>query len=116
ALVSSAGGAKLRLADVAEITDGFEDRPVMNRFDGGRGVFVRVYETGDEKPLEIADALAAYLEELRAGLPPGVDVRMIRDRAEEYRDRLRLLVRNGAIGLVLVLLVLGLFLEARLAF
>jgi multidrug efflux pump subunit AcrB len=40
---------------------------------------------------------------------------MLRDRAEEYRDRLRLLARNGVIGLVLVLCVLGLFLEARLA-
>ncbi len=115
-LLSTAQGAKLRLVDVAEITEGFEDRPVSNRFDGGRGVFVRVYETGGEKPLVIAEAVADYVAQLRSGLPEGVDVRMIRDRAEEYRDRLRLLARNGAIGLVLVLAVLGLFLEARLAF
>jgi len=115
-LVSTGEGAKLRLVDVAEIRDGFEDRPVANRFDGGRGVFIRVYETGDEKPLEIADAVAAYVAQLRTGLPEGVDVSMIRDRAEEYRDRLRLLARNGVIGLVLVMCVLGLFLEARLAF
>jgi multidrug efflux pump subunit AcrB len=114
-LVSTETGAKVRLLDVARIRDGFEDHPVSNRFDGGRGVFLRVYETGDQKPLEIARAVADYVATLRTSLPAGVDVYMLRDRAEEYRDRLRLLARNGVIGLVLVLCVLGLFLEARLA-
>jgi multidrug efflux pump subunit AcrB len=116
ALVSSATGTKVRLGDVAVIRDGFEDRPLENWFNGGRGVFVRVYETGGEKPLEIAAAVRRYLDELEAELPPGVGVEMIRDRSEQYADRLNLLLRNGAIGLALVLCVLGAFLEPRLAF
>ena len=116
ALVSTADGSKVRLHDVAAVGEGFEDIPLENWFNGGRGIFIWVRETGDEKPLEIADALNAYVEQLRAELPEGVDVATIRDRAAQYRERLQLLGRNGLIGLALVLVVLGLFLEPRLAF
>ncbi len=109
-------GTTVRLADIANIVDGFEDRPLLNTFNGGRGIFISVYETGNQKPLEMAAAVHGYLERLRNELPEGVDVRIMRDRSEQYRDRLRLLVRNGLIGLALVLGVLGLFLEPRLAF
>ena len=115
-LVTSDSGANVRLADVATMRDGFVDRPFKNTFNGGLGVFVSVYETGDGKPLDISSSVSAYLEELRPTLPEGCDVRVMRDRAEQYRDRLYLLLRNGGIGLTLVLAVLGLFLEPRLAF
>jgi len=45
-----------------------------------------------------------------------VNVASTIDRAANYEQRLRLLLRNGFIGLVLVLVVLGLFLNLRLAF
>jgi multidrug efflux pump subunit AcrB len=115
-LVSNDSGTDVRVRDVATIRDGFEDRPLQNLFNGGNGIFLSVYETGDGNPLQIAEEVNAYLDGLREELPPGVDVRILRDHAEQYRDRLNLLVRNGALGLVLVLGVLGLFLEPRLAF
>ncbi|MCC6486871.1 MAG: efflux RND transporter permease subunit [Candidatus Hydrogenedentes bacterium] len=115
-LMTNESGTDVRVADVAAIRDGFQDRPLQNLFNGGHGMFVSIYETGDQKPLEIADAVNAYLEELRKELPEGVDVRIMRDRAEQYQERLNLLMRNGLMGLTLVLVVLGLFLEPRLAF
>ena len=115
-LMTNESGTDIRVADVATISDGFEDRPLQNLFNGGHGMFVSIYETGDQKPLEIADAVNAYLEELKKELPEGVDVRIMRDRAEQYRERLNLLMSNGLMGLTLVLVVLGLFLEPRLAF
>lgn len=114
-LVATAEGTKIRVGDVATVTDGFEDRQFENYYNGGRGVFVFVYRTGQEKPLEIAEAVNGYLDRLRAELPEGVDVDVLRDRAEQYRSRLSLLVKNGIIGFALVLGVLGLFLQPRLA-
>ncbi len=115
-LVNSADGVKIRIEDVAVITDGFEDKPFENYYNGGRGVFMWIYRNGDEKPLEIAAAVNAYLEELRPTLPEGVYVEALRDRAQQYESRLNLLAKNGLIGLALILIVLGLFLESRLAF
>ncbi len=51
-----------------------------------------------------------------ATLPEGIDVAILNDRSGYYRQRMNLLIRNGFIGLVLVLALLSLFLEYRLAF
>lgn len=115
-LVTNDSGADVRVSDVAMILDTFEDRQFVNTFNGGQGIFIGVYETGDGNPIEMASEIHGYLDSIRAELPEGVDVRVLRDRAAQYEDRLSLLLRNGLLGLVLVMTVLGLFLQPRLAF
>ena len=56
------------------------------------------------------------MKDIAEDLPPGVGYAINQDRSEIYRQRLDLLLRNGLLGLALVLLVLGLFLDFRLAF
>ncbi|MCL4216837.1 MAG: efflux RND transporter permease subunit, partial [Candidatus Hydrogenedentes bacterium] len=92
-LVASESGSDVHLGDVASIRDTFEDRPMQNLFNGGQGIFISVFESGDQKPLEIARAVNGYIEELEKELPPGAGVHVMRDNAEQYRDRLRLLIK-----------------------
>jgi multidrug efflux pump subunit AcrB len=54
--------------------------------------------------------------EMRATLPEGVQIDLVRTRAEEITGRLDLLLDNGLIGLGLVVLLLFLFLNARTRF
>ena len=68
-----------------------------------------VYRTGDQTPIEISEAVHAYMDELAPTLPAGVQLTASRDRSEMYKDRLDLLLRNGALGLLLVMVTLGLF-------
>ena len=49
-------------------------------------------------------------------VPPGVFLQTWGDRSELLEDRKDLLVRNAQLGLLLVLLSLGLFLNRKLAF
>ncbi len=115
-ILTSAEGTEVRLGDAAEIVDGFEDTDEAAYFNGRRAIMVRVYRVGDQKPLEVASQVKDYVEELRAKLPPGVKTATWQDWSDMYRDRVKLLLRNAALGLLLVLVILGLFLEGRLAF
>ena len=115
-LISKDDGTKVLLGEVANIIDGFEDADRLNFFNGQPGVLLTVYQTGDEKPLEIADAVYRYIADLGDSLPEMVHADILWDSAVEYRERLNLLAKNGAFGLALVLLTLGLFLAPRLAF
>ena len=54
--------------------------------------------------------------EIEPDLPPGIEWKINRDQSEVYQQRLELLLKNAAIGLALVLILLGLFLEIKLAF
>jgi multidrug efflux pump subunit AcrB len=115
-IITAPDGTQVRLEDLARIHDGLEDTDYFATFEGQPAVMVEVYRVGDQTPIAVAKAVRRYLERLRPNLPPGLAVEVRNDRSEIYRQRLELLVTNGAFGLLLVFLMLGLFLEARLAF
>lgn len=115
-VVSNADGTKLRLSDIAVIRDGFVDQNIKNTWNGGRATFIRISSIGDQKPLDIADEVYGYINELNATLPEGIEIGIFNDSSEEYRERINLLIKNGTMGLILVVLMLGLFLRPRLAF
>ena len=115
-IISSKDGSRIRLGDIAEIVDGFEDVDIAGFYNGQPSVWIRVFRVGDETPLEVAEAVKAYLEQLEKELPPSVKAAVFFDTSEMFHDRIDLLKRNAIIGLLLVLLILGLFLEIRLAF
>lgn len=113
---STPDGALVTISDIATITDGFEDDDQEAFYNGQRALQVNVFRVGNETPQSISDNVYAYLEELKPELPVSVGLAVWADQSEIYRDRVRLLLKNAFIGLVLVLLLLGLFLDPKLAF
>lgn len=115
-LVTDANGVVLTLGDVAKVKEGFEDSPNIVTLDGGKSVQILVYRTGEQSPPEVADAIYDMWDELEAMLPPDMQLTVTDDNAETYKERLGLLIKNAVIGLILVFILLGVFLEYRLAF
>ncbi len=115
-VIATPDGSVLTLEDIAEVKDDFADVDHMALFDGYRAIGIAVYRVGDQTPIGVSRAARSAMAELEAQLPPGVRWAVTRDMADIYRQRLELLLKNAAIGLVLVLCVLGLFLEFKLAF
>jgi multidrug efflux pump subunit AcrB len=109
-------GSVLRVRDVATVVDGFREEDYRAEFNGKPAAMVRVFRVGSESPTEVSDEVHAYLKEIREELPEGIQVATWIDWSDMYRDRIDLLRRNAMLGLLLVLVILGLFLEPRLAF
>ena len=115
-ILSTADGTKVRLRDIASVRDSFEESQREAYFNGRRAVFISVDSSENQSPVKVANAVRRFIEKIRPNLPPSVGVTLSRDRSEEYEERLDLLLQNGTLGLVLVLIALGLFLELRVAF
>ncbi len=115
-LRSTADGASLRLGDVASIRDGYAETDQSNHYNGKRAVRVVAYRVGDETPASVSEAVRTYQQELEADLPDHVQVAVWDDDSEKLTDRISLLLKNGAIGLILVVTTLTLLLRLRLAF
>ncbi|MCP4602948.1 MAG: efflux RND transporter permease subunit [Proteobacteria bacterium] len=115
-ILTTRDGTQVNLGEIAEIKDGFAETDVSARYEGKPAVTLDVYSVGDESPTEVAVAAKEFVARLKNNLPPGVAISTWGDMAELYQQRLDLLLRNAQIGLVLVLVILGLFLEPRLAF
>ncbi len=113
---STAGGADVRLGDIATIVDGYAETDQATYYDGKRAVRLTAYRVGDETPAGVSEAVHAYADELRAELPANISVQIWDDDSEMLTQRIDLLMRNAQFGLVLVFVVLALFLRLRLAF
>ncbi len=113
---SAADGSEVRLGDIATIKDGFEESEQEAYFYGKRSVTISVFSAESQAPLEVAAAVREFVENRSETLPDSVSLSLSRDRSTEFRERITLLMQNGAMGLILVLLALGLFLDLRVAF
>jgi len=115
-IISSDKGALVTLGEIATIHDGFAETDEFLTYNGMDAIGIKVYRIGKQTPVEVADAVLKQVDRLGKTLPDGVFVATVNDRSEIYRQRLHLLLKNGYLGLVLILILLGLFLEPRLAF
>ncbi len=114
AIINSNSGAKVTLGEIATVTDGFEESGFHGQFNRQPAVSLEIFRVGDQSPLVIAETVQGILDDFR--LPPGVSYRIDSNRAEDFSDRLSLLTENGLMAIGIVLIILTLFLEYRLAF
>ena len=115
-VASTPDGATITVGDIATINDAFEDIDQEAYYNGQRAIQVKVFRVGMETPQSVSANVRAYLEDLRPELPDGLGLAVWNDESEIYRDRMNLLLKNAFLGLILVLLLLGLFLDLKLAF
>ena len=114
-VLSLADGSTVFLRDIAEITDGFQDVEYDIKFNSEPALLIRVYRTGDQNALDIADAVHEYIKKKNPVMPPGVSLTTMKDESVILRGRIELLTENAYLGLGLVLIVLALFLKPKLA-
>ncbi|MCP4688458.1 MAG: efflux RND transporter permease subunit [Desulfobacterales bacterium] len=116
AVITRADGARVTLGQIAEIRDGFEERDVSGRFQGKPCTMITVYRVADQNALSVAAAVKGYVAEARLGFPEGVDLAWYRDHSRILKSRMALLARNLGMGLILVVVMLWLFMNTRMAF
>ncbi len=115
-LISRADGTTVMLGDIADVREDFSDIDLAAWVNGKPAALIEVFRVGDETPITVSETTRAWLSEYERQLPPGMEVTVTNDDSEVYQERIDLLLRNAFVGLALVLLLLGLFLEPRLAF
>ncbi len=109
-------GRKIQLRDIANVTEAFEQRGKLGRRGGQLAFEIHPRRGVDGDSLELAEIVNAYVAEIEPSLPEALTLERYDVEAGYIRDRIRLLVKNGATGLLLVLAILFIFLNGRVAF
>ncbi|MGY8810136.1 MAG: efflux RND transporter permease subunit [Pseudomonadales bacterium] len=118
-LINSTTGRQLLLGDVASIRDTYDDNTaVLSRFSGHQSIGLEVISTGQDDIINTVDASLQIIQQWHdeGKLPEGVELSSWQDSSESITDRLRLLVTNAGMGILLVFVLLALFLNVRVAF
>ncbi|MEO0511166.1 MAG: efflux RND transporter permease subunit [Verrucomicrobiota bacterium] len=106
-------GSILRLGEVAQVVDGFEDVNLASRFKGKPAAFIEVRRSENEDTIKVSELVKDYLETL--SLPAGLSLEISSDETVVLRDRISLMLRNAVLGFALVFIILLLFLDLKLA-
>lgn len=115
-LIARADGTRVRLRDVATVVDGFRETDEELYYNGQPAIDLQVFRVGEEVPLQVSSAVYDLVERRQGTLPDSVGISIVNDESEDYRARLSILGKNGLIGLLLVVTVLGIFLRPAVAF
>jgi len=115
-LRTNADGSALTVGDVATLRVEGVTRERSYFVGENRAISIRVDRSARGDAIGIQRTVEEVARDFEAGLPEGVEIDLIRTRAEAISGRLDILLDNGLTGLGLVLVLLFLFLNARTAF
>ena len=115
-LVSKNDGTRLTLGDIAIVSDGFIEQEFHSFFNGEPSIGIAVYAVSDQNQIDISKEVKAYIEKRKARLPEGINLEAWGDSTAYLSDTVDMMVYNMLTGVLLVLVVLGVFLRLQLAF
>ncbi len=109
-------GTQVRVSDVAIVKDAFEPEKQRSRMNGKPAISFVVYKKESADIIRTVDRIKAFIEKNQHRLPEGVSIQYSNDVSQNVKNRLQVVMSNGALGLVLVLVMLSFFLDIRSAF
>jgi multidrug efflux pump len=111
-IVAYRNGAPIRLTDVGEVVDANENIRNAGLANGKPSVLVVLYRSPGANIIDTVDRVYALLPELRAAIPPAIDIAPAVDRSITIRTSLKEVERTLMISVVLVILVVFVFLRS----
>jgi multidrug efflux pump subunit AcrB len=107
---------QLLLGDIACIKRAYEENDSLVRYQGKPAIALLISTSKKDNLLDISQAAAEVISELNQTLPDNIELDIMADMAPYIKDQRSLLGTNAWQGLLIVVVLLGLFLNLRLAF
>jgi HAE1 family hydrophobic/amphiphilic exporter-1 len=111
-VVANRDGRVIRLSEVGRAIDGVEEARTLALYDDVQAVGLDVIKAKGYSTADVAERVKAKVEELRATLPEGVDMRVIRDAGERVERSVGDVQMALIEGAILTVLVVFLFLNS----
>ena len=116
-VATAADGSAVKLRDVANVTDGFEDQRLRVRVNGKEAVTFEVRKRSGENTVDVAQGIKAKMAVLEKSFPKGITDALIIDQARIIKsqvDQVEHDIMYGAAMAVLVILIFMLDLRSTL--
>ena len=113
---SSFDGPVIRLDDISNVFRGEEEETSITRVNGTKGFVLQIKKQDQADIIRTVKRVRERVSELQGNYPDNIDIFYTDDSSEAVENRLNIIIKNGYIGLALVLVVLGVFLSLKTAF
>jgi len=109
-VVAQRAAGPVYLEQVADVIDGEEELQSMALVNGRRAVSLDIVKTSDANTIDVVDDSREVAEEVRASLPPGMEMVLVADSAKSIRSSLDNVKKTLIEGAILAVLIVFLFL------
>lgn len=109
-------GGTIRIGDVANVVDGFEDQPILATLNGKPAVLLMVMTTETMDIVKASESINNWIESRQSTLPAGAELTLWTDQAEDFKGRMKTIGSSALLGLLLVLAFLVMTLRPVVAF
>ncbi|MDD3374720.1 MAG: efflux RND transporter permease subunit [Candidatus Omnitrophica bacterium] len=108
-------GQVIRLSDIADVVKGYEKTKTVTKINGREGIVLNVVKSSQVGIIEAIDAVTRVVQnfEQNNAKESGIKIALLDDESFDVRNRLSLIMLNGAIGFILIAFALFLFLDFR---
>jgi hydrophobe/amphiphile efflux-1 (HAE1) family protein len=103
-------GVPVRLKDVGEVKDGFEDVETEVHVNGTRGIIIGVQKQIGGNTVSVVDNVLKVLPQVQKELPKGVSIQVVSDQSTFIRQSIKNLQHEAMIGAFLAVAVILIFL------
>jgi len=110
-VVAYRNGAPIKLDQVARVIDSVENDKVATYFNDTRAIVLAIQRQPDANTVEVVDMVRAKLPQMRAQIPPAIELQPLFDRSISIRAAVADVQETLAIAITLVIMVIFLFLR-----
>ena len=111
-IVAYRNGQAVKLSSVADVQNSVENTQTAGFYNGRRAVLVIIHATPDANIIKTVDGIKELLPQVRAALPPAVNIHVAMDRSQSIRAAVDDTERSLFIAVLLVVGVVFIFLRS----
>lgn len=110
-LITVKNGKVIRLSDIANVYDGYEDITESARYNDEQIVYLRIQKQSGGNTVEVANKIKDRIPVIEAELPDGVKLEILRDSSKIIKNSINSVVDSAISGGILAVIVLFIFLR-----
>ena len=115
-IVISDSAGTVKLGDIARVSRGYESTGSIVRNNQKTAIALMISTSKKDNLIRVSDAVESVLADEGKALPQDIKLDVIADYAPYIEEQITRLGTNAWLGLLIIVLLLGLFLELKLAF
>ena len=111
-MVGTLNGAPIRVSDIADVIDGFEEPRSMARLDGKPAVVLAVRKQAGTNTLDVVAGVKARVDQLKATLPQDIHISYTRDQSGFIKAAFEAVQEHLVLGGILAAIIVLLFIRS----
>jgi hydrophobe/amphiphile efflux-1 (HAE1) family protein len=109
-VVQQHNGVPVRLRDIGQVKDGFEDTETEVSVNGGRGITINIQKQIGGNTVSVVDNVLKALPQIEKELPKGVSMQVVSDQSTFIRKSIKNLQHEAIMGALLAVAIILIFL------